>query len=62
MAERFGMILMRLMYFRVKRRNLKELALFGGMVCGEQIGSVSTDVCLLVFHIKLCIWICQRQS
>ena len=25
MAERFGKILMRLMYFRVKRRNLKEL-------------------------------------
>ena len=24
MAERFGKILMRLMYFRVKRRNLKE--------------------------------------
>ena len=24
MAERFGKILMRLLYFRVKRRNLKE--------------------------------------
>ena len=27
MAERFGEILMRLMYFRVKRRNLKEFVI-----------------------------------
>ena len=36
MAERFGKILMRLMYFRVKRRHLKEFVFWDSVGTLEQ--------------------------